>query len=75
MAQKINPISINLKLNCSSNSSWFSDYSYGKLLYQDVNFIDYFSWIRLPTRNMFDFCLGSFITHHFLKRHFIDVFF
>nr|AND50646.1 ribosomal protein S3 [Sphagnum balticum] len=75
MAQKVNPISVRLKLNRSSDSSWFSDYYYGKLLYQDVNFIDYFSSIRLPTGNTFGFRLGSFITHHFPKRTFIHVFF
>jgi small subunit ribosomal protein S3 len=69
MVQKVNPISIRLKLNHSSNSSWFSDYYYEKLLYQDVNFIDYFSSIRLPTGNAFSFRLGSFITHHFPKSH------
>jgi hypothetical protein len=34
MVQKVNPISVRLKLNRSSDSSWFSDYYYGKLLYQ-----------------------------------------
>jgi len=54
---------------------YFSDYYYGKLLYQDVNFIDYFSSICLLTRNTFGFRLGSFIIHHFPKRTFIHVFF
>jgi hypothetical protein len=75
MAQKINPISFKFKLNCSLDASWFSDYYYGKLLYQDVNFINYFSSIHLPIGNMFGFCLASFIIHHFLKRTFIHVFF
>nr|YP_009277410.1 ribosomal protein S3 [Ophioglossum californicum]YP_010439828.1 ribosomal protein S3 [Ophioglossum vulgatum]AOH05881.1 ribosomal protein S3 [Ophioglossum californicum]UTD44874.1 ribosomal protein S3 [Ophioglossum vulgatum] len=45
MAQKVNPISVRLNLNRSSDSSWFSDYYYGKLLHQDVNFRDFFSEI------------------------------
>nr|AGN74234.1 ribosomal protein S3 [Tetraphis pellucida]AHI16033.1 ribosomal protein S3 [Tetraphis pellucida] len=75
MAQKINPISVRLNLNRSSDSSWFSDYYYGKLLYQDVNFRDYFDLIRPPTGKTFGFRLGRFIIHHFPKRTFIHVFF
>jgi hypothetical protein len=73
MVQKVNPILVGLKLNCSSDLSWLSDYYYETLLYQDVNFINYFSSIRLPTGNTFGFRLGSFITHHFPKRTFIHV--
>lgn len=75
MAQKINPISVRLNLNRSSDSSWFSDYYYGKLLYQDINFRDYFNLIRPPTGKTFGFRLGKFIIHHFPKRTFIHVFF
>lgn len=75
MAQKINPISVRLNLNRSSDSSWFSDYYYEKLLYQDVNFRDYFDLIRPPTGKTFGFRLGKFIIHHFPKRTFIHVFF
>jgi hypothetical protein len=74
MAQKVNSILVRLKLNHSLDSSWFSDYYCGKLLYQDVNFIDYFSSIHLPTGNTFGFRLGSFITHHFSKRTFMNCF-
>nr|WIA66337.1 ribosomal protein S3 [Apopellia endiviifolia] len=73
MAQKVNPISV--RLNRSSDSSWFSDYYYGKLLYQDLNFRDYFGSIRPPTGNTFGFRLGRCIIHHFPKRTFIHVFF
>nr|AHI16021.1 ribosomal protein S3 [Blasia pusilla]QIA59561.1 ribosomal protein S3 [Blasia pusilla] len=75
MAQKVNPISVRLNLNRSSDSSWFSDYYYGKLLYQDLNFRDYFGSIRPPTGNTFGFRLGRCIIHHFPKRTFIHVFF
>nr|YP_010576526.1 ribosomal protein S3 [Andreaea regularis]UZN44067.1 ribosomal protein S3 [Andreaea regularis] len=75
MAQKVNPISVRLNLNRGSDSSWFSDYYYGKLLYQDVNSRDYFGSIRPPTGNTFGFRLGRFIIHHFPKRTFIHVFF
>jgi small subunit ribosomal protein S3 len=75
MAQKINPISVRLNLNRSSDSSWFSDYYYEKLLYQDVNFRDYFDLIRPPTGKTFGFRLGKFIIHYFPKRTFIHVFF
>lgn len=73
MAQKVNPISVRLNLNRSSDSSRFSDYYYGKLLYQDVNFRDYFGSIRPPTGNTFGFRLGRFIIHHFPKRTFVHV--
>jgi small subunit ribosomal protein S3 len=75
MAQKINPILVRLNLNCSSDSSWFSDYYYEKLLYQDVNFRDYFDFICPPTGKTFGFRLGKYIIHHFPKRTFIHVFF
>nr|YP_009047482.1 ribosomal protein S3 [Buxbaumia aphylla]AGN74273.1 ribosomal protein S3 [Buxbaumia aphylla]AHI16023.1 ribosomal protein S3 [Buxbaumia aphylla] len=75
MAQKINPISVRLNLNRSSDSSWFSDYYYGKLLYQDINFRDYFDLVRPPTGKTFGFRLGRFIIHHFPKKTFIHVFF
>nr|UYI31481.1 ribosomal protein S3 [Calypogeia suecica]WCP19004.1 ribosomal protein S3 [Calypogeia suecica]WCP19130.1 ribosomal protein S3 [Calypogeia suecica] len=73
MAQKVNPISVRLNLNRSSDSSWFSDYYYGKLLYQDLNFRDYFGSIRPPTGNTFGFRLGRCIIHHSPKRTFIHV--
>jgi small subunit ribosomal protein S3 len=75
MAQKMNPISVRLNLNRSSDSSWFSDYYYKKLLYQDVNFRDYFDLIRPPTGKTFGLRLGKFIIHHFPKRTFIHLFF
>nr|YP_010881205.1 ribosomal protein S3 [Pellia neesiana]WIA66953.1 ribosomal protein S3 [Pellia neesiana]WIA66994.1 ribosomal protein S3 [Pellia neesiana]WIA67035.1 ribosomal protein S3 [Pellia neesiana] len=75
MAQKVNPISVRLNLNRSSDPSWFSDYYYGKLLYQDFNFRDYFGSIRPPTGNTFGFRIGRCIIHHFPKRTFIHVFF
>nr|YP_010890601.1 ribosomal protein S3 [Lycopodium japonicum]WJK71460.1 ribosomal protein S3 [Lycopodium japonicum] len=75
MAQKVNPISVRLNLNRSSDSSWFSDYYYGKLLYQDVNFRDYSASIRPPRRNKFGFRLGRCIIHHSPKRTFIHVFY
>nr|ACZ95666.1 ribosomal protein S3 [Pinus monophylla] len=74
MARKVNPISVRLNLNRSSDSSWFSDYYYGKLVYQDVNLRDYFGSIRPPTRKTFGFRLGRCIIHHFPKRTFIHLF-
>ena len=77
MAQKINPISIRLNLNRSSDSSWFSDYYYEKLLYQDVNFRDYFDLIRPPTGKTFGFgfVLVSLLFIIFLKGHSSTYFF
>jgi hypothetical protein len=75
MVQKINLISVRLNLNRSSDSSWFNDYYYEKLLYQDVNFRDYFDSIRSPMGKTFGFHLKKFIIHHFPKRTFIYVFF
>nr|QRG30063.1 ribosomal protein S3 [Phalaenopsis aphrodite subsp. formosana] len=74
MARKGNPISVRLDLNRSSYSSWFSDYYYGKLVYQDVNLRSYFSSIRPPTILTFGFRLGRCIILHFPKRTFIHLF-
>nr|YP_009277461.1 ribosomal protein S3 [Psilotum nudum]AOH05931.1 ribosomal protein S3 [Psilotum nudum] len=45
MAQKVNPISVRLNPNRSSDSSWFSDHYYRELLYRDVNSRYYFGFI------------------------------
>lgn len=45
MAQKVNPISLRLDVNRSSDSLWFSDYYYTKLLYEDLNLREYFNWV------------------------------
>nr|YP_009493661.1 ribosomal protein S3 [Codonopsis lanceolata]AWN57606.1 ribosomal protein S3 [Codonopsis lanceolata] len=74
MARKGNPISVRLGQNRSSDSSWFSDYYYGKLVYQDVNLRSYFASIRPPTRKTFGFRLGRSIIIHFPKRKFIHFF-
>nr|WLE73528.1 ribosomal protein S3 [Thonningia sanguinea] len=74
MVRKGNPISVRLDLNCSSDSSWFSDYYYGKSVYQDVNLRSYFGSIRPPTRLTFGFRLGRCIIIHFPKRTFIHFF-
>uniref|UniRef100_UPI003002E16C ribosomal protein S3 n=1 Tax=Humulus lupulus TaxID=3486 RepID=UPI003002E16C len=74
MARKGNPISVRLDLNRSSDSSRFSDYYYGKLVYQDVNLRSYFGSIRPPTRLTFGFRLGRCIILHFPKRTFIHFF-
>nr|AUD57063.1 ribosomal protein S3 [Ophiorrhiza mungos] len=74
MARKGNPISVRLDLNRSSDSSWFSDYYYGKSVYQDVNLGSYFGSIRPPTRLTFGFRLGRCIILHFPKRTFIHFF-
>nr|Q95749.4 RecName: Full=Small ribosomal subunit protein uS3m; AltName: Full=Ribosomal protein S3, mitochondrial [Arabidopsis thaliana] len=74
MARKGNPISVRLGKNRSSDSSWFSDYYYGKFVYQDVNLRSYFGSIRPPTRLTFGFRLGRCIILHFPKRTFIHFF-
>nr|AUD57107.1 ribosomal protein S3 [Sipanea sp. Rova et al. 1981] len=74
MARKGNPIKVRLGLNRSSDSSWFSDYYYGKSVYQDVNLRSYFGSIRPPTRLTFGFRLGRCIILHFPKRTFIHFF-
>nr|UHJ18927.1 ribosomal protein S3 [Aragoa cleefii] len=74
MARKGNPISVRLDLNRSSDSSWFSDYYYGKSVYQDLNLRSYFGSIRPPTRLTFGFRLGRCIILHFPKRTFISFF-
>lgn len=74
MARKGNPISVRLDLNRSSDPSWFSDYYYGKMVYQDVNLRSYFGSIRPPTISSFGFRLGRCIILHFPKRTFIHFF-
>nr|QWX90000.1 ribosomal protein S3 [Aeginetia indica] len=74
MARKGNPISVRLDLNRSSDSSWFSDYYYGKSVYQDLNLRSYFGSIRPPTRLTFGFRLGRCIILHFPKRTLIHFF-
>lgn len=75
LAQKVNPISVRLNLNRSSDSSWFSDHYHGIFVYQDVNLRDYFDSIRPPTRrNPFGFRLGRCILHHSPKSTFIHLF-
>nr|ACZ95567.1 ribosomal protein S3 [Amentotaxus argotaenia] len=74
MARKVNPISVRLHLNRSSDSSRFSDYYHGKPMYQDVNPREYFGSIRPPTRKTFGFRLGRCILHHSPKRTFIHLF-
>nr|YP_010437976.1 ribosomal protein S3 [Geum urbanum]UTB64309.1 ribosomal protein S3 [Geum urbanum] len=74
MARKGNPISVRRDLNRSSDSSRFSDYYYGKSVYQDVNLRSYFGSIRPPTRLTFGFRLGTCIILNFPKRAFIHFF-
>nr|WFQ81706.1 ribosomal protein S3 [Coptis chinensis] len=74
MARKGNPISVRLDLNRSSDPSRFSDYYYGKSVYQDVNLRSFFGSIRPPTRRTFGFRLGRCIIIHFPKRTFIHFF-
>nr|UDH58323.1 ribosomal protein S3 [Brasenia schreberi] len=74
MARKGNPISVRLDLNRSSDSSRFSDYYYGKSVYQDLNLRSYFGSIRPPTRLTFGFRIGRCIILHFPKRTFIHFF-
>nr|YP_010373890.1 ribosomal protein S3 [Hernandia nymphaeifolia]UPI56072.1 ribosomal protein S3 [Hernandia nymphaeifolia] len=74
MARKGNPISVRLDLNRSSDPSRFSEYYYGKSVYQDVNLRSYFGSIRPPTRLTFGFRLGRCIILHFPKRTFIHFF-
>nr|ADO34019.1 ribosomal protein S3 [Papuacedrus papuana] len=78
MGRRVNPISVKLQMNRSSDSSRFSDYdcNYGEPVYRDVNLIVYFGSIRLPTRRgkTFGFRLGRCILHHSPKRTFIHLF-
>ncbi|MCL7035349.1 hypothetical protein MKW94_021412, partial [Papaver nudicaule] len=67
MGRKGNPIAVRLDVNRKSDSSWFSDYYYGKLVYQDVNLRSYFGSIRPPTKKTFGFRLGKCIIQHFPK--------
>nr|ARX11085.1 ribosomal protein S3 [Scheuchzeria palustris] len=74
MARKGNPISVRLYLNRSSDPSRFSDYYYGKSVYQDVNLRSYFGSIRPPTISTFGFRLGRCLLLNFPKGTFIHFF-
>nr|ARX11086.1 ribosomal protein S3 [Triglochin maritima] len=74
MARKGNPISVRLDLNRSSDPSRFSDYYYGKSVYQDINLRSYFGSIRPPTISTFGFRLGRCLLLHFPKGTFIHFF-
>jgi len=51
MAQKVNPISVRLKLNRKHESHWFSDYYYTDLLFQDIYFKTFFNSVRMNSGN------------------------
>ena len=74
MAQKVNPVAVRLNFNRFSDSSWFSDYYYSTLLYQDLNFRQYLSSIKLPSANKLGFRQAKCIIHHFPKRSLIHLF-
>jgi hypothetical protein len=40
MGQKVNPISLRLRVNRQQDSQWFGDYNYGALLTKDLAFRD-----------------------------------
>ncbi|KAI3934175.1 hypothetical protein MKW92_043167, partial [Papaver armeniacum] len=67
MGRKGNPIAVRLDVNRKSDSSWFSDYYYGKLVYQDVNLRSYLGSIHPPTKKTFGFRLGKCVIQHFPK--------
>jgi ribosomal protein S3 len=74
MAQKVNPIAVRMKFNRFSDSSWFSDYYYSTLLYQDLNFRQYLNSIKQPNANKLGFRTAKCIIHHFPKRSLIHLF-
>nr|ARX11090.1 ribosomal protein S3 [Amphibolis griffithii] len=74
MPRKGNSISVRLDLHRSSDPSRFSDYYYGKSVYQDVNLRSYFGSIRPPTISTFGFRLGRCLLLHFPKGTFIHFF-
>ena len=74
MAQKVNPIAVRLNFNRFSDSSWFSDYYYSTLLYQDLNFRQYLSSIKQPNANKLGLRAAKCIIHHFPKRSLIHLF-
>nr|YP_009400347.1 ribosomal protein S3 [Stratiotes aloides]ARX11203.1 ribosomal protein S3 [Stratiotes aloides] len=74
MARKGNPISVRLSQNRSSDPSRFSDYYYGKSVYQDVNLRSDFGSIRPPTISTFGFRLGRCLLLRFPKGTFIHFF-
>lgn len=74
MAQKVNPIAVRLNFNRFSDSSWFSDYYYSMLLYQDISTRQYFNSIREPKTNKLGVRIGKCIIHHYPKRSLLHVF-
>nr|YP_009755798.1 ribosomal protein S3 [Gonatozygon brebissonii]QIQ23076.1 ribosomal protein S3 [Gonatozygon brebissonii] len=74
MAQKVNPIAVRLNFNRGSDSSWFSDYYYFRLFYQDVNLRYYLSSIRQRAIKKLGFGANKCLIHHYPKRSLIHLF-
>lgn len=74
MSQKVNPLAVRLRLNRHQDSSWFSDYYYSKLLYEDLNFREYLISIKQPTANKLGFRPSRSIIHFFPKKTRIHLF-
>jgi ribosomal protein S3 len=74
MGQKVNPIAVRLNFNRFSDSSWFSDYYYSRLIYQDFNFRQYLNSIKQPNANKLGFRAARCIIHHYPKRILIHLF-
>ena len=74
MSQKVNPIAVRLRLNRLSDSSWYSDYYYSKLLYQDINFREYLKLIKQPNANKLGLRTGKCIIHFYPKKTLIHLF-
>lgn len=74
MAQKVNPIAVRLNFNRFSDSSWFSDYYYSSLLYQDIITRQYLTSMKEPKANKLGVRIGKCIIHHYPKRSLFHVF-
>ena len=74
MAQKVNPIAVRLHRNRFSDSSWFSDYYYAKLLHQDLHIRNYLDSIRQPSGNKLGFRPARCVIHHYPKRSVLHLF-
>jgi hypothetical protein len=74
MAQKVNPIAVRLGFNRNSDSSWFSDYYYATLFYQDYHVRNYLNCIKQPSGTKLGFRLAKCIIHHYPKKSCIHLF-
>jgi Ribosomal protein S3, C-terminal domain len=74
MAQKVNPIAVRLGLNRKSDSSWFSDFYYATLFFQDYHLRNSLNSLKQSSGNRLGLRTAKCIIHHYPKKSSIHLF-